>query len=403
MSDIIISNIGPSVDSQFNELRVANKFPIVELTSVYGISDLRDVITTVGSGTVTSNDTEYVVSTTSDGTDVAILESVLKGRYEPGFAGEAGIGVRFPAMPIGNQIARWGMFDDQNGAFFGVTSTDIFVAVRRGGVDTIINQSAWNVDRMDGTGPSGTTLSLDKGNIYQIVFTWYGYGVIEFRVVVPNPTTLAQEVITVNRYVPFGETSIIDPNQPLRAEITNNGTSNFLNLFVGGRQYSIIGRYDPTIRVTSERRTVSDVTTSLTPLISFQRKPVFPAGSGRDNSVQIDLDEINIISSADLAYQVLLGGTINGVYVNYPTATTIIPDSETALLVNRTCTTITGGEVIFQGVVSGGSGSGTRALATSTLLDFTLPINQTVTLAVLRIAGSGTNTVNSVFRVTESW
>ena len=402
MSDIIISNIGPAVNSQFNELRVARKFPIVELTSVYGLSDLRDVVTTTGSGTVSNNGTEYVISTTSDGTDSAILESALRGRYEPGFAGEAGIGIRLPSMPIGTQIARWGMFDLENGAFFGVTSSNIFVAVRRGGVDTVVNQSSWNVDPLNGSGPSGATLSLSKGNIFQVVFTWYGYGVIEFRVVLPDPSTLAQEVITVHRISPFGQTSFIDPNQPLRAEIDNNETTdNFLNLFVGGRQYNIIGKYDPTFRVTSERRTVSGVTSTLRPLISFTRKAVFPTGSARANSVQVELEEIDIISTTDLVYQILLDGTIDGTFVNYPTAATNIPDSETALLVNNSSTTITGGEVVFQGVCSGGGIS--KVLATAELLDFTLPINGVVTLAVADIGGGGPNTVNVVFRVVESW
>ena len=98
MSDIIISNIGPTVSSQFNELRVARKFPIVELTSVYGVSVLRDVVTTTGAGTVTNTSTEYNVSTTASGADSAILESAMRGRYEPGFAGEAGIGVRIPII-----------------------------------------------------------------------------------------------------------------------------------------------------------------------------------------------------------------------------------------------------------------------------------------------------------------
>jgi hypothetical protein len=403
MSDIIISNVGPTVSSQFNELRVASKHPIIELTSVYGVSDLRDIVITTGAGTVTNTSTEYSVNTTASGADSAILESAMRGRYEPGYAGEAGIGVRIPISPTGTQIARWGLFDTENGVFFGSTSTNIFVAIRRGGVDTVINQSAWNVDKLDGTGPSGATLTLSEGNIYQIVFTWYGYGVIEFRVVIPDPTTLAQEVITVNRFSPTGQTSFIDPNQPLRAEIDNAGTATSFNLFVGGRQYSISGKYEPTFRVTSERRTVSNVTTTLTPVISFARKAVFPAASARTNSVEVNLEEINLIAtSADLAYQVLLGGTVNGTFVNYPTATTIIPDSETALLVNTTSTTITGGEVIFQGITSG-SGGNSRVLATAELLSFALPDNAIVTLAVVRLAGSPSNTVNASFSVTESW
>ena len=402
MSDIIISNMGPNISSQFDELIVSEKTPIVELTSAYGLSILRDSVTTAGDGTVTNDATEFNLSNTTNGTDSAILESVLRGRYEPGFAGEAGIGVRIPILPIGNQIGRWGFFDDQNGAFFGVNSTNVFVVIRRGGSDTTFPQSLWNVDRLDGTGPSGATLSLSKGNIFQIVFTWYGYGVIEFRVVIPNPSTLAQEVITVHRFSPTGQTSFIDPNLPLRAQIDNNGTAEAYTLFVGGRQYSIIGKYDPTFRVTSERRRVTNLTSTLTPVLSFTRKAIFPSGSARTNSVQVDLEEINIISSVDLSYQVLVGGTLDGAFINYPTATTIIPDSETALLVNNSSTTITGGEVVFQGITGGGTG-GNRILASSELFDFTLPENQVVTLAVSNIGGAGSNIVDVVFSVAESW
>ncbi|OMF07528.1 hypothetical protein BK129_06915 [Paenibacillus amylolyticus] len=402
MSDIIISNVGPNISSQFDELIVSEKTPIVELTSAYGLSILRDSVTTLGDGTVTNDATEFNLSNTTNGIDSAILESVLRGRYEPGFAGEAGIGVRIPMLPIGNQIGRWGFFDDQNGAFFGVNSTNVFVVIRRGGSDTTFPQSLWNVDRLDGTGPSGATLSLSKGNIFQIVFTWYGYGVIEFRVVIPNPSTLAQEVITVHRFSPTGQTSFIDPNLPLRAQIDNNGTAEAYTLFVGGRQYSIIGKYDPTFRVTSERRRITNLTSTLTPVLSFTRKAIFPSGSARTNSVQVDLEELNIISSVDLSYQVLVGGTLDGAFINYPTATTIIPDSETALLVNNSSTTITGGEVVFQGVTGGGTGVA-RILASSELLNFTLPENQVVTLAVSNIGGAGSNIVDVVFRVAESW
>lgn len=109
--------MGPNISSQFDELIVSEKTPIVELTSAYGLSILRDSVTTLGDGTVTNDATEFNLSNTTNGIDSAILESVLRGRYEPGFAGEAGIGVRIPMLPIGNQIGRWGFFDDQNGAF----------------------------------------------------------------------------------------------------------------------------------------------------------------------------------------------------------------------------------------------------------------------------------------------
>ena len=396
-----IAGVGPNVSSQFSELRVSERTPIIELTSVYGLSNLRDIVTVTGSGTVGTNNTEFQLSTLASGTDSAILQSSERGRYESGYAAEAGIGIRLPVAPAGNQVVRWGAFDDQNGLFFGQSVTNgIFVAIRRAGVDTIIPQSSWNVDPLNGTGPSGATLSLSKGNIFEIVFTWYGYGVIEFRVVIPDPTTLAQEVITVHRFSPTGQTSLADPNLPVRAEISNNGTATAFNLFVGGRQYSILGNYSPVFRVTSERRTVT-ATGTLTPILSFQRKAVFPAGSGRANSVSVKLEGIDLVTSDDIYYQIILGGTINGTFVNYPTATTNIPLSETALTVNSTITTISGGQVLLQGLAAGVDGSA-RILASASLLDFQLPDTETVTLAVANLSG-GSNSVTATFSLTEEW
>jgi len=45
-----------------------------------------------------------------------------------------------------------------------------------------IPQSAFNVDRLDGTGPSGMTLDLSRMQMYYIDYSWYGTGFIRFGV-----------------------------------------------------------------------------------------------------------------------------------------------------------------------------------------------------------------------------
>ncbi|KIL47056.1 hypothetical protein [Jeotgalibacillus campisalis] len=396
----IIGNIGPSVSSQFDELNVSRRTPIIELKSVYGLSDLRDIVATTGSGTVTNTAVEYQISVTGGATDSATLDSAERGRYMPGYAGQAGIGVRIPAPPAATQVFRWGLFDEENGAYFGQSVADgIFVAIRRAGVDTIIPQTSWNVDPLDGTGPSGITLDLAIGNIFQINFTWYGYGVVEFNVAVQNPVTLAQQVVTVNRYRPANQTSFTDPNLPLRGQIENGGAAAARSIFVGGRQYSILGEFNPSFRITSERRQVTVNTTGV-PVISFQRKAIFPAGSGRSNSVRVTLEGVDILSSQDIYFQIIVGGSLNTAFTDFPTGTTEIPSDETSLRVNNTATTITGGEVVFQGV-----GAGTlffsRALATANLLDFELPDDDIVSLVIGSI--TGTPLIAAAFRVTEDW
>jgi hypothetical protein len=47
-------------------------------------------------------------------------------------------------------------------------------------IDTRYPQSAWNIDKVDGTGASGYTVDLTKMQMFYIDFTWYGAGAIRF-------------------------------------------------------------------------------------------------------------------------------------------------------------------------------------------------------------------------------
>lgn len=45
-----------------------------------------------------------------------------------------------------------------------------------------ISQTSWNIDRMNGTGPSGQILNPQKGNVFRITFQWLGFGSILFSI-----------------------------------------------------------------------------------------------------------------------------------------------------------------------------------------------------------------------------
>jgi hypothetical protein len=47
-------------------------------------------------------------------------------------------------------------------------------------VDTVFPQSAWNMDKCDGTGPSGFTIDPGKMNMFYIDYSWYGAGFVRF-------------------------------------------------------------------------------------------------------------------------------------------------------------------------------------------------------------------------------
>ena len=47
-------------------------------------------------------------------------------------------------------------------------------------IDYKVPQSAWNLDKMDGTGPSGYNLDLSKMQMFFVDYTWYGAGTIRW-------------------------------------------------------------------------------------------------------------------------------------------------------------------------------------------------------------------------------
>jgi hypothetical protein len=68
-------------------------------------------------------------------------------------------------------------------AYRGATATNVVINRT---TDLKIPQSQWNIDRCDGTGPSGYTLDLSKMQMFYIDFTWYGAGFIRYGVRGPN-------------------------------------------------------------------------------------------------------------------------------------------------------------------------------------------------------------------------
>jgi len=65
-------------------------------------------------------------------------------------------------------------------AYRGLTTLTNAVMSRT--VDTTIPQSQFNIDRLDGTGPSGYTIDLTKMQMFYIDYSWYGAGFIRFGV-----------------------------------------------------------------------------------------------------------------------------------------------------------------------------------------------------------------------------
>ncbi len=255
----------------FDEARVVQRQSIIELKSIYGVDPLRDI----ASGDVTNNGTEFVL-TGSNGTD-ATLSSAERGPYPPGQEVEPGIAARLPGALVGGQVARIGYYDNNDGWFFEFDAQGLETVVRRDGVDTGERWGSWDAGQIVRTAGSGVAaFDPSLGYVYQIPFTWYGYGPTEFNFQLAERTG-GKWIRAFNTVRPANQTSVIQPHLPLRAEVLTEAGDPAFTLYVSGRQVSVVGEYNPIFRETSvevEAKTVAS--TEWTPLVAVRRQSVYP-------------------------------------------------------------------------------------------------------------------------------
>lgn len=384
----------PYNQSQFGEIIVANRTPIIELNSAYGLSELRNLITETDGGTLTTTDGEIVLSTGTTGTAVAAVDTSKTGRYLPGMGAQAGIGIRLDTLPTGNQKLEWGLSNatGTEGLYFGIDAAGRYVSRVRDNVEQRFNKADWNIDKLDGTGPSGITLDDAVGLIHQIEYTWYGYGQIKYCILLTNSDNV-QRAFPVHSITVFDTNSLRDPNLRISVKATNNGTASDFTAYLGGRQYSVIGKYAPKFRSTSAFGADKATTTTAVPIVSLRRKAGFV-----DRNIEFEALEA-IANTEPHLIQVIINGTLTGTPVwETPTGATA---TETALESDTSATGITGGILVYQQLVAKGAGNRSGEIAVSDL-SFNLPDIQNITLAARTISGAGTLNAG-LLRMKEEW
>jgi hypothetical protein len=376
----------------FDELRVAERTLLIELKSIYGKSTLRDIYIEEGAGTIVNNvgDSEYTL-TVSGSNDVAWLQSAERGRYVAGLQGEVGIASRLTNTLIGNQTCKIGLFDDSNGFYYKYSSNNnVSACILRDGVETEFPNNSWNRDIFDGNGPSQVLLNPLDGNIYNVRFTWYGYGNIEFRLSTTNQN-IDQSTYLGHIYKPYAQTSVKNPNLPLSVCLANNGTVATSSVKVAGRQYSLLGRYNPVIRINCAYRLNQKLNSlSFVPILSLRRKTGYEG-----NSVKVQ--DIDIIGAGEIIVQIRTMGTIYG--ASYKTPTDTDPEN-TAIEYDESATSIEGGIPIWTGLIAGDA----RASINNVSFTYDMISREPLTICARLIKSvAGGAEFSTVLRWSEEW
>ena len=125
-------------------------------------------------------------------------------------------------------VKQVGYFDDRDGIFFQISGSHNYVGIRSSvtgtPVDTLISQSNWSLDKLDGTGPSRYTLDLTKSQIFFTDFEWLGVGRVRFGFFIDGGAVYVHENLNANVSASVYMSS---PNLPIRYAIHNiTGTNN---------------------------------------------------------------------------------------------------------------------------------------------------------------------------------
>lgn len=93
-------------------------------------------------------------------------------------------------------------------------------------VDTVIPQSQWNIDKMDGTGRSGIDVDWSKSVIFYIDFEWLGVGDLTIGIVRGRQVFWVHRIENADVLDSSSVVYTSNPNQPIRYRVASDGDGN---------------------------------------------------------------------------------------------------------------------------------------------------------------------------------
>ena len=290
--------------------------------------------------------------------DTVIRQTFERLDYQPGkghtvmmtgVLGAGGTGV----------VSQIGLFNAGDGLFFQLSGSTLSVVKRNATVDTVVPQSDWNVDTLDGTAsgsnPCGLSIDGTKAQLFWIDFQWLGVGTVRYGIFIDGmPVLVHVSNFSNSTTAPYMTT----PNLPVRYAISStSATAEMLQICCCIESDAGHENVESTRSISSGVTQVdANVAGTFYPIIGIRLK------STHLDKV-IHLLEMNVMSrtDTDMRYVLCLNPTITGTF-------TYADITNSALQVARgvTATTIANeaalGTIIQDGYISSDSDAITRAV-----------------------------------------
>jgi hypothetical protein len=221
----ILTNL-PMLADAFGRLRVSQPLTLFDSSHRYRDNGLWNTLATSGATVVFSPNEGLVnLNVTSTTGSELIRETTKVFPYQPGKSLLVfNTFVMAPAQT--NLRQRVGYFGTDNGIYIQLKDNTLSFVERSlvtGLVtETIVNQTSWNADTLDGNGPSGVTLDITKAQILFMDIEWLGEGTVRVGFIIDGNFIVCHRFNHANL---IASTYITTASLPLRYEITNEGTA----------------------------------------------------------------------------------------------------------------------------------------------------------------------------------
>lgn len=304
--------------------------------------NLTGAASVAGNVTLNLNGSVYNVPVTNSSNIFRTAYELSTGIYDGWVTESTGSNVIFLANSVGNKTNTFAISGNATATGGGFTKTRSGVAL----TETWIPQSSWNVDTMDGRGPSGETLNPNRGNVYQIGYQYLGYGGITFQIE-HSPDGNNADFVTahvLNYPNSFVTPSFRNPSFPFTASAYSLGSTQNLSL----KTASFAGFIEGQKKLNGPQFTYTETSTAVT---SSNYKALFTVENsilfkGKANQSVVNIVSLNAASKHTQPVTIFLFK--NASLAGNPNFTQYSTDSSTLYDNTATVATITNNaQIIF--------------------------------------------------------
>lgn len=385
----------------FNRLRVSQPTLLFDSQFTYDEGPLLwdTIVTTGGSLTHLPNEgsVQLVINTTSGAS--IIRQTKQYHRYQPGKSHEAEMTFAFGSSVV-NVRKQVGYFDDNNGFFLRQASDGVISIVYRtkvtgSVVDTVVPQSSWNVDKMDGSGPSKKTMDFTKSQNMLICLQALYVGRVRVGFYVDGLLYYCHHFNLGNL---LGTAYITTASLPVRYQVTATGVAAGA---ASMRQICcMVSTEAGALRERGFQMSADTVLTSRNfggtplPILAVRPKTTFNSIANKGQMLFEGYDILPVGGTAEFRFRLLYNPVITG-------GTWVSVDASSIAEYNITGTALTGGIPISSGYIWASSGLRLPQSINDTILRYPWCLDgagQQITFALSCTDVSGTSDVQAAMQ-----